>query len=412
MNMTQRERYLAIAVGAVLVLLLANMGFKSIRKELTQAENRVEKAQTDLNALKSAFENGQRAAIKIERLEPKSLPSNKDLAVSQYMSWLTEVANQVGVTPASVALNRTIPVTTQATTSNNAQRKPTEAFQIHEFTLTGKCHNEKVIELLALYYNREYLHRITKLTINREPKQANIVSLQLTTQAVSLAKAAADQKPSLQPSGRLAMNIDDYKKTILERNPFSLPNNPPKFETGRSHELTIDKPWSLQLQATDAEGDPVTYEMLTESEKLPEGLTMSRGEISWTPKNKGEKELLIRAIDGGWPRKSTDLKLTLKPVEAKVEVVEAPNTLDPAKQAFLTGLASGPTGAQGWILSKAEGRGIDITEGSEINIGSIKATVVKINVREDHVVLETEGSRWVFDQTSALADAWAKSKVD
>ena len=407
--MNQRERYLAISVGVVVALLLANMGFKKIKTDLTLKENRVEKAQSDLDTLDNVIEGGKRAAKKIERIEKKSLPSDPELAVDQYRAWLIELANQVGLSQESVNFERTQKV--QLPGGN--QRTPVLAYTFHQFTLAGRCKNEKVVELLAKYYDRDYIHRISKLTLTRDPKQPNVVVVSLTSEAVSMPKADPKQEPSLQPSGRLAMTTEDYKNKILSRNPFAPPNSPPKFETGRSHDIAIGKPWSLELKAADPDGDRVSYELVTDADKLPPGLSLRRGEITWQPTEKGEKEILVRAVDEGWPHKSSELKMALKAVDPPVEKKETPpSTLDPAKQAFLTALVSGRTGTQGMIRSKAEGISIDIFEGSEITIGSIKATVVKVNLRESHIILETDGSRWVADMDTSLADAYAKSRID
>lgn len=411
--MTQRERYLAIAVGVVFGLFGVTAASRKIQNNISEAENRVDKAQRDLVALDSVIDGGQRAAIKIERLEKKSLPNDKELASAQYKSWLIELSNEVGLTGSSATYNRSQGVIPQVSNGNN-RNKVTQAFQWHEFTLTGRCRYEKVVDLLAKYYDRDYLHRISKLSITRDPKQPNIVDVTLVSQAASLAKAKADQEPSLESSGRLAMNVDEYKKKILERYPFAPGNNSPKFEIGRTHEITIDKPWSLQLQASDPEGDRVKYEIVTEPGKLPEGLTLNRGELNWKPKEKGEKEILVRATDDGWPRKSTDLKIALKAVDAPVvKVEEPPNKLDPAKQAFVTALVKDRFGkSEGWIYSKAEGLSIDITEGTELNIGSIKAKVLAINNAQSFIVLETGGDTWTVDMDTSLADAWAKSRID
>ncbi len=349
--MNQRERYLAISVGVVVALLFANMGFKKIRTDLTQKENRVEKAQSDLDTLNNVIEGGKRAAKKIERIEKKSLPSDNELAVAQYNAWLIELANKVGLSQESVTFERS----QEVKLPGGNQRTPVIAYTFHQFTLAGRCKNEKVVELLANYYNRDYLHRISKLSLTRDPKQPNMVLVSLTSEAVSMPKADPKQEPSLQPSGRLAMTTEDYKNKILSRNPFAPPNSPPKFETGRSHEVVIGKPWSLELNAADPDGDRVSYELVTDAEKLPPGLSFRKGEINWQPTEKGEKEILVRAIDEGWPHKSTELKIALKAVDPPVEKKETPpSTLDPAKQAFLTALVSGPTGIQGMIRSKAK----------------------------------------------------------
>lgn len=407
--MTQRERYLAIAVGVVVALLLANVGFKKITGTLVLKENRVEKAQAELDSLNSAIESGKRAVTKIERLEKRSLPRKAEEAESQYTDWLYQLAKEVGLAKVKV-----IPTgRPQKVVPPGAPAGTPEAFTIHEFQLVGECPTDKVVELLAKYYDRDYLHRVKGLKLNPVKQLLNLVNVELTSQAVSLPKVPDKKEPSAEPSGRLVMSIDQYKQKILERNLFSPPNNPPRIETGRSHDVTIGSPWKLDLEAKDPDGNSVKFELVTDRDKLPKDLELRGREISWRPTEQTTQEVVIRATDDGWPRKSTELKLALKAVDAPPPKVETPpTTIDPAKQAFLTGLVSGRLGAQGWIRSKAEGISIDIFEGTEIQVGSLKAKVVKINLSEDHVELETDGSRWIADMDTSLADAYAKSRID
>jgi hypothetical protein len=406
--MTQRERYLALAVGVVVVLLVANVGFKKITTDLAEREAKVEKAQRDLDTLNSSLETGKRISNKIENLEKRSLPRNTPDAQTQYRKWLFQLAEEVGLKNVNCnPINQPIKVVPQGVAVVPG-KVPEEAYWIHEFQLTGECRSDKIIDLMAKYYDRDYLHRIKRMALI-PTKQSNVVVLDLTSQAITLPKAAEDQSPSLEHSGRLAMSLDQYKSKILSRNPFSPPNNPPKIETGRSHDVTIGKPWSLKLESKDPDGHDVSYELLTDREKLPQGLRMRNGELSWQPAEKTEQELLIKATDDGWPRKSSEIKLVLKAVEAPVEKVEAPPaTIDPAKQAYVTGLVDD----RSWIRSKAEDTTYEVFPGSEIKIGSIKATVVRINPKEDYLELDTDGSHWTVDMQTSLADAYAKSRVN
>lgn len=407
--MTQRERYLAIGVGVVVAILTANVGFKKITGTLAMKETRLENAQKELSELNSTIDSGMRAATRIQRLEKRALPSQEEEADAQYTSWLYALSKDVGLTKVNIAPagkpRKVVPPGARA----NAQA----AYTVHEYRLDAECQTESLVDLLAKYYDRDYLQRIKALKIS-PAKQNSVVNVELTSEVVSLPKNKDKKEPSLEPSGRLAMSIDEYKQKVLDRNLFSPPNKPPTFTTGRSHTATIgSQPWRLELDAKDPDGHNVKYELVTERDKLPKDLTFRGREISWRPAEKTTQEIEVRAIDDGWPRKSTVLKLSLKAEDAPPPKVETPPaTIDPAKHAFLTGLVSGRAGAQGWIRSKAEGISIDIVEGTEINVGSVKAKVIKINLREDHVELETDGSRWIADMDTSLAEAYAKSRID
>jgi hypothetical protein len=401
--MTQRERYLAIAVGVLVSLYVINIGYTRVTKSLSVRENRLDDSTSDLNSLNRTIQVGERAASKLVALEKKSLPSSKEQAEKQYLDWLQNLAEHAKLDKVKVVLKPSAPLQAGA-------KAP--AFASHEFQLTGECSMENVVDLLASYYDRDYLHRIKSLKLS-PTQQPGTVSLDMSSQVLALSKADSNQPAPKESSGRLVASLQDYKESILSRNPFAPPNRGPDFQTKRSHDVTIGKPWTLALEAKDPENSRIRFELVTSQDKLPKGLSLSRGELSWEPKEKGEYEVLVRAIDGGWPRKSSDLKLTLKAVEPPPSPVEEkPATLDAASQAFLTGLVSGRSGPQGWLRSKSEGLSIDLYEGAEIAVGSVKAKVIKINVRKDNVEMETEGNRWIFDMDTSLADAFKKGQVD
>jgi len=404
--MTQRERTLAIAVAALLVLFGLNFGIKSLLATLNQKEDRVDRAFAELDSIGNTIRLGTKATDTIQLLTAKSLPRDPEAAESQYTSWLYELAEDSGMRDI-----KAIPQGRPVKVAPRGQPLGTpEAYIVHEFVLSGLCELDRVIELLGNYYDRDYLHQISSLKLlpTRDP---NIIFVDLTSKAISLARANPKQEASPNSSGRLAMSIDDYKQAILNRNPLSPPNRPPVFVTRPSHDVTIGQAWQVELEANDPDGNRVSFEMLSDPEDLPEGLTMRGSQLRWQPREKGEQRVAVRAVDDGWPRKTTDLTLVLRAVEPAAPPAKTPG-LDPAEQAFLTGLVSGRGGTRGWIRSRTEGTSIDIYEGAQIQVGSISARIISINVKEDYVELETEGIRWFADMNTSLAEAFQKSRVD
>ncbi len=404
--MTQRERYLAAGVGALVLLLILNVGFKRVIGSLNEKEDRVDRAFSELQSLNNTIRVGTKATDLIRLLETKSLPSDHEAAVAQYTVWVSELAKDAGMQQIKVTSQRQ----PQPMFPAGQPLGTPKAYDIHEFTLSGQCRLDQVIELLSNYYDRDYLHKISslKLTPTRQP---NVLAVELTSKAVSLAKASPQKEPSLESSGRMSMSMNDYKRSILERNPFSAPNQPPVFTTRSTHDATIGQNFQLKLEARDPEGHSVAYELVSDPETLPESLTFENSQLQWKPTEKGEQRVVVKAVDDGWPSQSSEMTLVLRAVEAAAPPAKTP-TVDPAQQAYLTGLVTGRGGAQGWIRSRAEDLSIDIYEGAEIKIGSISARVIKINVKEDYVELETDGERWTVDMNVSLAEAFKNSKVD
>lgn len=406
--MTQRERYLAAAVGGLMLLLVLNYGFKSVISTLHQKEDRVDRAFSDLQSLSNAIKVGSKAAETLGLLQQKSLPSLQEAAEAQYKGWLLNLAEQSGLQRVKVG-------------SQSAFRQPASAiqlagksrtFDIHEFTLSGECRLDQALALLAAYYDRDYLHQISSLKFT-PTRQTDLYTLDMTSKVVSIAKASPNKEPSLASSGRLSMSLDDYQRVILERSPFSAPNKPPAFATKSQHDVTIGQAWQLDLAANDPEGHGVTFELVTDPSTLPESLTFEGSQFKWKPTEKGEQRLVVRAKDSGWPAMTSELNLVLKAVDPpKPPETKQVASVDPAQQAYLTGLVTGRGGAQGWIRSRTEDLSIDIFEGADIQVGSISARVTKINVKEDFVELETDGVRWTVDMSTSLADAYQNSQVD
>jgi hypothetical protein len=138
-----------------------------------------------------------------------------------------------------------------------------------------------------------------------------------------------------------------------------------------------------------------------------------RGSFSWTPTENGEFEVVVKASDNGWPSKSIEEKLTFKVIDPPAPEVKAPEpTFDVATQAFVSALLSGRSGPEAWIRSRTEGKTLQLVEGSDLEIGSIKAKVVSINLNEDFIEFESDGAHWTIGMDTSLADAYAKSQID
>ncbi len=407
--MTRRERNLAIGVGGLVVVFLLNLGLKQVFNSLHTREDRIDTALSDLTSLNNTIRQGTRASDKIGKLTKKSLPSKPEEAADQYKTWLSEVANNSGMTHINVNKQ---PNVASVLPPGYPAGTP-KVYDIHDFTLSGQCTTQQALNLLGEYFNRDYLHQISSLTFTAVRGKTNLFTLTMTSKVLSLARAEAKQPSSKEPSGRLAGPVDDYVQKILRRNPFASANQAPTFATTASQNVTIGQQWQLTLEANDPDGNEVSFELVTDKAELPESLTLEGSQLRWNPTEKGEQKLTVRAVDNGWPQKSTELALTLQAIDApKVVGVKETPKIDPAKQAYLTGLVTGRSGAQGWIRSKAEGLSIDIFEGAEIKIGSISGKVVSINVKGDYIELETDGTRWTVDMNTSLAEAYHNSQVD
>ena len=398
MAMTQRERLLATGVGVVVGLLGVNYAFSTVRATLQHKQDLIDTARKESDSINRVATSGTLAARKLDQLKTKSLPTRQETLVAQYKDWLTQAATAAGVRDIKV-------------TAPEQPQKKTDAYQLYKFSLIGTCRNDQCVDLLAAYYDADYLHSLHSLTLTMT-KEPDVINISFDSHALALTAAAPNQPPTGKSSGRLAMTPAEYKQKILGRNPFAPPNHPPSFTLARSLEIPRGTAWEQIVETKDHENHSV--ELSLPSADVPQGLQLSGKTLKWTPQENGTYEVVLQATDQGWPRGVAEHKLTLnvvdppKPPEPEPE----PPKFDVATQAFISALLSGRSGPEAWIRSRVEGKTVELAEGSEFEIGSVKAKVVGINLNEEFMEMESEGIRWTIGMDTSLADAYAKSKID
>jgi len=402
MAMTSRERILAIGVGVTVGLLGLQYGISSFSAKLTAKQARIDTARKDADNLQLQITKGMISQKKVNALKAKSFPSNADLLNSRYSEWLTKVGEEVGLTGDNFKIG-----------TQPRPVKTTPAYTAYKATMQVQCRTDQLIDLMAKFYDKDVLHTITSLKVT-STNQPNWLNVSLDSQAIALRVADAKQPFSNESSKRLPKTAEDYKQSILGRNPFAPPNSPPSLATSTSQEVKRGESWNLKLEGNDPESHLVSFELV--SKDLPPGLTFSdrNGEISWKPEANGDYEVVVRATDDGLPAKSAEYKLALKVVDPPVPpapVVEPPK-FDPATQSRVTALVGGRDGPQVWVRSLTEGKSFQLSEGEDFEVGSIKAKVVSINLKESFAEFETDGIRWLVGMDSTLKEAFEKSKAD
>lgn len=404
MAMTPRERILAIGVGATIGLFGLQYGFSSIKSTLAAKQAQVDAAADSLNKLNEQIRQGKTSQDILKSLKARSLPTNAEILNARYGEWLTKLGQEVGLTNIKINPHDT-----------NKQVKPSKtppAFTSYKFTMQGDCRTDQLVELLAKFYDKNLLHTISNLKI-KMTKQANVLTISLDSQAIALRGADPKQEFSKESSGRLAKSAEEYEKIIIGRNPFAPPNLPPKLATSTRQELKRGERWNLKLEGSDPEKDDVTFELV--STELPEGLKFSSrsGELSGSVEENGSYEVVVRVTDNGLPAQSSEHKLALKVVDPPPPPVEVEKPkFDAAEQSRVTAMVGGVKGPQVWVRSLTDGKSFQLSEGDDFEVGTIKAKVLSINLKESFAEFETEGIRWIVGMDSMLKEAFEKSKMN
>jgi hypothetical protein len=218
--MTKREKVLA---GSVVVL-LGGLGGQRLYNRFQDAvdarQSQVQAAQIKLHDVNLTVAQGRRALKQVEQWQRRSLPSDREKALTLYKAWLLEMAKKSGLAVTDIKL---APGTLRSTT-----------FSAVGYQLTGSGSLSAITAMLYEFYDSPYLHQITKLQLSRPPGAPQMQVL-LDVEALSLPGADAVDKLPEGKSNRLRLaSLNDYQKSLGERDlatAYSPPRPPaPKIE--------------------------------------------------------------------------------------------------------------------------------------------------------------------------------------
>lgn len=396
MAMTKREKLLASGIAGIGCLLGGQYAINSVRSGYEELQTQIDRTQDEIDDHEDMIFKGQLDGKKLADLKGKSLPTDPEEALATYVSWLTQVGRSVGIDGLSV--------------DKKGRATTTDAYTAHAFELKGKCKTDQVVELLAKFYDKDYLHSISTLSMLPDARERDVFTLVIRAKALALNGAPKDAEPSEEPSGRLKMDVSEYKDVILARNPFSPPNRAPSIETKSTLEIVQGERWSERLEAKDEEGHDTSWELKGD---VPEGLELNGGRLSFSPEKVGEYDVSVVAIDSGWPAMSSEkkIRLVVKPPEKKVAKVEPPK-FDDATKAFASAIVQGAKGPQLCVRVMTKSETLWLSVGDDIDVGTVKAKLITINPRESYVEFESEERRWTLGMDESLSEAFQKSAID
>ena len=236
--MNQRERYLAIGVGVMVVAILGWFVQGWIAGAFDRRQQNITRLEGDLNAQKRRVDQGQRAARTIAAFEERSLPSNPDVARSLYHDWLMAEIGKSGMI--------------EQTVKSGPSQEERNLYTLQEFIITAKGTLPQVVDLLHAFYSVDWLHRLKHF--NAKPiKDSKLLDIHMTVQALSLKNAAATNLV-VRPAQRLGLpDRQAYHDLIVSRNLLGPPNNSPRQAISGSKEGTTNRQVELSARATDAD---------------------------------------------------------------------------------------------------------------------------------------------------------------
>lgn len=397
MNLSQREKLLAGAVGLVALLFLGNYLWESIRKGFEDKTDKIANLQKQRDELNLQVTAGSIAKAKLNRLVPQSLPNNPQQAPAQYMEWLIDATEASGLIDAQFRfLGDTI--------------EP-NVYSTFKFQVSGTGTIENATRLLHAFHSQDYLHRVLRFDLrpiaNSNPP--NRLTISMDCEALSLNSARPDQAKPGNNAPRIDRSIEDYQANIAGRNIFAPTNHAPLLAPERRVAATLGLKMDVGIEAKDADpGQQVTYALEGDA---PKGMQLdpNTGKLSWTSSELGEYKVAVRATDSGIPARSSVQLISIS-VSDPPPATKKPPEFDVASQAFVSALVSDTKGPQAWIRSKTESKTLYLRKGEKLKLGDVEGVVTEVGA--NFVELETDGKRWLVGLDESIAEAYQRSMKD
>jgi len=360
-----RERMLAILIGTVVVGVVGIVGIHWVLGQFASRKAEMIRLADETKKFKLQATAGQIASQKLAAFEAKSFPKTPEIAKTLYQDWLLTELETAGLAKTKVAYQSTY------------NEKGLYAKQLFNVSAEGTL--PQLVDFLHAFYSRDWLHRITNLSIVPTKDNHKLLQIGLTLDAVSLVKAKDFADLEMRTSERLALaSRDEYHQAIVARNSFGPVNNAPKITVsgGAAQNVFLGRTAEVTVKGTDPDPlDKVQYR-LVDSDSPDAKLDPITGKLTWAPKAEGKYEFVVEGIDDGNPRKPSQqekivLNVTPQPPEDKL-------AFDDAKYTALVAVLDLDGKGEVWLHRRAAEQIVKLHVGDQFEVGSIKGTVAEI----------------------------------
>lgn len=391
--MNPRERILAIAVGALFVIGGGQWALNKYKDALKFKKNQYESLQGRQLQLAEKRNLGALADRQMGDYLVRSVSSNTETARSDYQAWLFEVIEKNEIRSAKVTAGRVQPVG--------------DLYRVLTFTIDGLADMSSILGLVHEIQAKDFLHRMRVVDV-RPAKSGEGFNLKVTIDVASLNAAPEKAIEPGDTSWRVESDLAAYTDPILNRNLFEPPNKAPSFSGSKTLTATIGRREAFPLVFKDPDGHKVQYELVDPPEDV--SIDGSSGTLRVDMDELKEFDVVVRAVDNGYPKQSSQETLLVKVVDPPDPPKEEPPVVelkfDDAKQTYLTGLVTSGDDWMAWMNVRTRGKTLKLRQGDEFEIGSVKGVVKSINA--DEVTIQV-GEREVSLTTNKVA---LKAAVD
>ncbi len=204
--MNDREKFLAVAVAAMVALWGASQGWTKYQTALDKNLNTQRSVAQELSTTRTATARGRRAQQKLRKWQRQSLPTDADIAKSLYQDWLQQQLTSAGLKVKELNIR-----SPRASSANYRQF----TFKINA---TGKL--KQLTEFLYGFYQAKHLHRISQATLS-PTKGRKSLEISLTVDALSLAEAKRADQLADGTSDPFQQSLAQFRDSIVGRNLFA-----------------------------------------------------------------------------------------------------------------------------------------------------------------------------------------------
>ena len=201
--MNKREKVLAGAVLALIALFAGKSMYGKYERTLDARRSQVVEAKTRLAEATTTLAMGRDAVNKMEAWQDRSLPADREKALSMYKAWLLIKAKTAGLAVSDIKL---APRTTSST-----------AFDAIGYQIEANGSLASVVSMLYEFYKSPQLQQVTRLKLLR-PAGATQLQVTLEVEALCLPGAMASDKLPEGDAKRLKLaSVTDYQKSLGDR---------------------------------------------------------------------------------------------------------------------------------------------------------------------------------------------------
>ena len=398
--MTQRERFLAIGVVALIGLVGVNWLFQKYRTAVSSRRSEILSLQDKIADLNTIEVEGEYARQQMAEYLNRSLPPAPEQAKSVYREWMLKVARKNRLR--SVDLN-----STNSSPIDNLYEQLTYRF-------TAQVEYPDMVDFLHDFYAKDYLHRIRSLNITpvraTRNQRSSGYKLVMTIDAVALKAADPDADTPGTESWRVDADLASYREPILNRNFFKPPNQAPRYTGQATLTAVAGRRTPVTLTFKDNEDNKISYALIGE---VPDSIKLdeSNGTLYVDNEEEAEFKVNIKATDNGYPSKSTEQTLLVKvenppPPE---EEPPPPPKFDDANVTRLTALVQGDGEWTAWLHVPIRDKTLKVRTGDEFEIGTIKGKILDVDNRS--IEIESEKGKFTVRSGEFLGAA-AKRAAD